>query len=174
MKTSIIPISLLMCLIMACNRKEVSDDSATHRLEINLEQDETWWVGVISQAHLFPLTAASEYQFDFFGNTAGNQGQPLLLSNKGRYIWNEEPFSFSFENGKITCECGLAGFQSSQAGTSLKEAYLFCSKTFCPPSGKIPAEELFTLPQFNTWIEFTYDQNQEGNNNYVLNTFGVK
>jgi alpha-glucosidase (family GH31 glycosyl hydrolase) len=169
MKIRIIPLSLLMCLTMACNRMETSDVSANYHLEINLEQDETWWVGVISQAHLFPLTAASEYQFDFFGNTAGNQGQPLLLSNKGRYIWNEEPFSFSFENGKITCECGLAGFQKGQAGTSLKEAYLFCSKTFFPPSGKIPAEELFTLPQFNTWIEFAYDQNQEGILEYARN-----
>jgi alpha-glucosidase len=62
----------------------------------------------------------------------------------------------------LTAECRLAGFQSGKAGNTLKEAYRYCSQKFFPPSGKIPAEELFTLPQFNTWIEFTYYQNQKG------------
>ena len=32
--------------------------------------------------------------------------------------------------------------------------------TFFPPSGRIPDPLLFTHPQFNTWIELTYNQNQ--------------
>jgi alpha-glucosidase (family GH31 glycosyl hydrolase) len=111
---------------------------------------------------MFPLNAESAYSFDFYGNTAGNQGQPLLISNRGRYIWNEYPFNFSVNEGKIIASSGLADFVTGTAGSTLKDAYLYCSRNFFPFSGKIPAEELFTFPQFNTWIEFTYYQNQEG------------
>jgi alpha-glucosidase (family GH31 glycosyl hydrolase) len=133
-----------------------------YRISLTLEEDERWWAGVISDSHLFPLNEDAVYTFDFYGDTKGNQGQPLLISSKGRYVWNEEPFIFRFENGKLTAECTLAEFQSGKTGTTLKEAYLHCSRHFFPPTGRIPAEELFSLPQFNTWIEFTYYQNQKG------------
>ena len=136
-------------------------DSA-YNISLTLEEGERWWVGVITDSHLFPLNENSVYTFDFYGDTKGNQGQPLLISSKGRYIWNEEPFNFRFEKGELTAECNLAEFQSGKTGNTLKEAYLYCSQQFFPPSGDIPAEELFTLPQFNTWIEFTYYQNQKG------------
>ena len=136
-------------------------DSA-YNISLTLEEGERWWVGVITDSHLFPLNENSVYTFDFYGDTKGNQGQPLLISSQGRYIWNEEPFNFRFENGELTAECNLAEFQSGKTGNTLKEAYLYCSQQFFPPSGDIPAEELFTLPQFNTWIEFTYYQNQKG------------
>ncbi len=137
-----------------------SDDA--YRLSLTLEEEELWWAGIITDSHLFPLSKDSVYSFDFYGDTKGNQGQPLLISSNGRYIWNDEPFSFRFENGILTAECKLAEFQTGRSGNTLKEAYLHCSRHFFPPSGKIPARELFTLPQFNTWIEFTYYQNQEG------------
>ncbi len=133
-----------------------------NEISLALEEGEHWWAGVITDSHLFPLDDGSAYGFDFYGDTKGNQGQPLLISNHGRYLWNEEPFSFRLANGILTAECGVAGFQSGKAGGTLKEAYQHCSRHYFPPSGRIPAEELFTLPQFNTWIEFTYYQHQEG------------
>ncbi len=51
-------------------------------------------------------------------------------------------------------------FQSGRQGTTLREAALHASERFFPPSGKTPDPLLFTQPQFNTWIELTYDQNQ--------------
>lgn len=129
---------------------------------IAIGKDEYWWVGVITDSHLFPLSADSGYDFCFDANTAGNQGQPLLISSKGRYIWNEQPFRFTFDNGKLIIRSKVSDFQLGKAGSTLKDAYMFCSRHFFPPSGKIPAEELFSLPQFNTWIEFTYYQNQDG------------
>ena len=38
--------------------------------------------------------------------------------------------------------------------------YDFAVKNFFPPDGNIPDEMLFTNPQYNTWIELMYDQNQ--------------
>jgi len=169
MKNSIIPTFILFVLIVSCTRKDLPSDGKLFNHQFDILENETWWVGIIANAHLFPLTKESTYEFDFFGNTAGNQGQPLLISNQGRYIWNEEPFSFTLEDGTISCLCELADFQTGQAGSTLKEVYLHCSNSFFPPSGKIPAEELFTLPQFNTWIEFTYNQNQAGILDYARN-----
>lgn len=159
-----LPFCSLLSIIcfLSCTPQSLSDDSQRFNYRVEILENECWWPGVIAHAHLFPLTSGSAYAFDFFGDNAGNQGQPLLISNKGRYIWNEEPFAFKVEAGIITCTSHLADFKTGQAGNSLKEAYLHCSKSFFPPSGKIPGEKLFTLAQFNTWIEFTYMQNQAG------------
>lgn len=155
MRFLIVSLSILV-ISLSCSSEK------SYRLSLTLEEDERWWIGVITDSHLFPLDGGSEYAFNFYGDTRGNQGQPLLISSKGRYIWNEEPFDFRFENGTLTASCELADFETGQAGSNLKEVYQHCSRQFFPPSGDIPAEELFTLPQFNTWIEFTYYQNQEG------------
>ena len=72
------------------------------RREIAFQPGEHWWAGVIAEAHRMPFTAESKFEFDFFGDTAGNQGQPLLISDQGRYIWCDEPFRFEFDRGKIS------------------------------------------------------------------------
>lgn len=54
-----------------------------------------------------------------------------------------------------------------KAGTTLKEALLAASAKHFPPSGKIPEPTFFSLPQYNTWIELMYDQNQEDIMNYA-------
>jgi alpha-glucosidase len=131
------------------------------RLEITVEGDEKWWVGVISQSHLMPLDRESPpFEIDLLGNTAGNQVQPLLLSTQGRYVWSEEPFRLAVRGGTILVASELGPLESGREGTTLREAALHAGVRFFPPSGKTPDPMLFTQPQFNTWIELTYDQNQ--------------
>ena len=67
---------------------------------LKIDPDERWWAGVISHSHLMPLYD-KPYSFDSYGDTAGNQVQPLLISNQGRYIWSEDPFRFEFRDGAI-------------------------------------------------------------------------
>ena len=162
MRKILLFLALAAICLPSCQNSVPGTKRNTYQITMEIQEGETWWPGVIAHAHRFPLTRSSSYSFDFFGNNAGNQAQPLLISNQGRYIWNEEPFAFKADEGILTCSCDRADFNTGQAGSTLREAYLHCSKTFFPPSGKIPAEELFTLAQFNTWIEFTYMQNQEG------------
>ncbi len=129
--------------------------------QIPFLKNEHWWAGVISQSHLMPFTTDSRYEFDFHDDTAGNQGQPLLISDKGRYIWSDKPFRFRIDKGvlQVWSEPGDLRFSTNHA--SLKEAYVDASRSHFPPSGKIPHPLLFTHPQFNTWIELTYNQNQK-------------
>jgi alpha-glucosidase (family GH31 glycosyl hydrolase) len=101
------------------------------------------------------------YAFDSYGDTAGNQVQPLLISDQGRYIWSEDPFRFEFRAGTIHLSSRSGTIQTGQRGSTLKEIYQHVSRRFFPPAGKIPDPLLFTRPQFNTWIELTYQQNQK-------------
>lgn len=148
-------------LIVASLAARVRSAETARSLEIAVEGDEQWWVGVVSESHRMPLGRSSPpFEIDLLGNTAGNQVQPLLLSTNGRYIWSEEPFRLAFRDGTIRVASDLGPLQSGRQGTTLREAALHAGTSFFPPSGKTPDPMLFTHPQFNTWIELTYNQNQ--------------
>ncbi len=121
---------------------------------------EFWWGGLSVDGIKMPYSETNSINRDLWGNNGGNQAQPLLISNNGRFIWSEQPFSYTIENGKITVRCDNCEIQTGQAGNTLKEVYLYASKTFFPSNGKIPHPLLFSAPQYNTWIELMYDQNE--------------
>jgi alpha-glucosidase (family GH31 glycosyl hydrolase) len=129
--------------------------------QLSMLPGERWWAGVISDSHLMPFTAESKYEFDFDANTAGNQGQPLLISDKGRFLWCDQPFAFRIANGEIRAESKTAAILTGTHGKTLRDAYRHVSQRFFPTAGKTPHDALFLHPQYNTWIELTYNQNQK-------------
>jgi alpha-glucosidase (family GH31 glycosyl hydrolase) len=137
--------------------------------QIPLLEGEHWWAGIISQSHLMPFTTASEYEFDFHNDTAGNQAQPLLISDKGRYVWSENAFRFRFNKGVLQIWAPAGDLKLGSSLSSLKDAFQKVSQAYFPPSGQIPHPTLFTHPQFNTWIEMTYNQNQKDILQYAHN-----
>jgi len=118
-----------------------------------------WWNGIVTHGQHMPLT--NGYQANTFGNTYGNQAQPLLLSAEGDYIWSEEPFSVVLEDHQLTVSSEGGKLVVGKPGNTLREAYLSASKNHFPAAGKLPDMLLVTSPQYNTWIELMYDQNQE-------------
>ncbi len=128
-------------------------------LELKQEQNEYWWGGRVTDGTVYPVLNGP-YSLDFAAVRGANQMQPLFLSSAGRWIWSEEPFRFNLENGLISAE-GRGEIVTGRAGSSLKEAALHCSSTFFPPSGKTPDPDLFRKPQYNTWIELMYNQNEQ-------------
>lgn len=145
----------LVTLVLAASA--IARDTA----HLRLLPGEHWWAGVIGESHLMPLGARSTYAFDFDGDTANNQGQPLLISDKGRFLWCDEPFAFRIAGGEITAESKSAPLVSGTHGTTLRETFLGVSARFFPSAGRTPHEALFLHPQYNTWIELTYNQNQK-------------
>jgi len=133
----------------------------TQKIELTIAQGEFWWAGITSQGYQMPYDQTSVASVDMFGNNAGNQAQPLLISTKGRYIWSEEPIKYEFDNGKISVTVKTGTIVSGTAGTNLRTAYDFAAKTFFPSNGLTPDPMLFTKPQYNTWIELMYDQTEE-------------
>ena len=126
--------------------------------EILLLPGERVWSGVIKDGQKMPYMVGSK--FDFYANNKENQIQPLLLGNKGLWVWSEEPFAFEVGDGKIIISKAKGEVRSGRSGNTLADARKYASTTFFPASGKIPDELLFSKPQYNTWIELTYNQNQ--------------
>ncbi|MDD7986175.1 glycoside hydrolase family 31 protein [Lentisphaera marina] len=132
-----------------------------YKVEIPLEKGEAWWGGLSVDGHKMPYLEETNYTRDLLGNNYGNQAQPLLVSNTGRYVWCEEPMKYEYKSGKLVVSSQFSEIKWGDAGDTLKDAYEYSSKNFFPTDGKIPDELLFTEPQYNTWIELMYDQNEE-------------
>ena len=130
-------------------------------IQLDFIEGEYWWAGLSSLGYQTPIDQNSSFSFDLWGDNKGNQAQPLLLSSKGRYIWSEEPINVNINNGLINVSVRDGEILSGKSGKNLRTAYEFVVENFFPPNGKIPDELLFTQPQYNTWIELTYDQNEE-------------
>jgi alpha-glucosidase (family GH31 glycosyl hydrolase) len=150
-------IALLACLAHAGLVTPAAADS----LKLEMLPGEYWWGGLSAVGHQTPYDSTSVADYDLFGDNKGNQAQPLLLSSKGRYVWSEQPIHYRFNKGIIEVSTWTGEILSGREGTNLHEVYQFVSSRFFPSNGKIPDELLFTHPQYNTWIELMYDQNEK-------------
>ena len=65
-----------------------------------------------------PYDQSSKVVYDLWGDNKGNQAQPLLLSNKGRYIWSEHPIKYEFNNGLITVSTRQGKIDSGRSGSN--------------------------------------------------------
>ncbi len=131
------------------------------KVELTIAQGEYWWAGITSKGYEMPYSQTSVASYEMWGDNHGNQAQPLLISTKGRYIWSEEPIKYDFNKGTITVSVRTGKIVSGTAGTNLRTAFDYAAKTFFPSNGKIPEPMLFEKPQYNTWIELMYDQNEQ-------------
>lgn len=140
-------------------------------VKVQMLPGEKWWGGIDRFAEVdgkpvpAPYDESTTLVIDLKSNY-NNNAAPVFLSNKGRYICSENPFKISFNKGEMTIESDN-GLDVVQAGTTLRDSYLKASALFFPPSGEIPAEEFIASPQYNTWIELTYNQNQKDILNYA-------
>ena len=158
MRLSLVRFAILLyalTLTMAVGQPTAMDKP----LSLPTEPGERWWGGLVAEGHKAPF-GDSPYAIDLNGDNAGNQAQPLLLSNHGQYVWSEQPFAFSFADNTLALSHTHERVQQGRAGTKLREAYQFVSRTFFPPTSQMPDTMLFSQPQWNTWIELTYNQNQ--------------
>lgn len=129
-------------------------------------QNERWWGGFVALGNQMPFNDHLRMQ-DMSRNNMNNQVVPFMLSSEGRYICTENPFCFEVKDGQLIIYSDSEKIEPVKAGTTLKEALLAASAKHFPPSGKIPEPTFFSLPQYNTWIELMYDQNQEDIMNYA-------
>lgn len=89
--------------------------SQVNNLKIPVQTGEFWWSGIINEGHKMPFQLNTQYSINMYGNCKWNQAQPILLSNKGRYIWSESPFSFEIKKntiqvkGRVKLSIGKAG-----------------------------------------------------------------
>ena len=133
---------------------------------IPLMNGERLWGGRITDGLHMPYQPG--FEADLI-DPHGNQVSYLLVSNKGRVIWSDAPFYFKV--GKTSLIISARDALSRRfAGDSLASALEFVRKTVFPrPEGLMAPDDMFTAPQFNTWIELIYNQNQAGILDYAEN-----
>lgn len=128
------------------------------KLVIPVEPSSFWWNGISNHGELMPMKNG---YYANLNDNYGNQVQPLLISNNGQVVWSEQPFEMLMKNDTLTVISSTPSLVYNKAGETLKEAFQFASKNYFPPKGLLPEELLFSAPQYNTWIELIYDQNQK-------------
>jgi len=149
---------LITCIFLLSLQVAAQD---TKKVELEIKKGEYWWGGLSSKGYETPYDNNSTVNYNLWGDNKGNQAQPLLISSKGRYIWSEEPFKYSFNNGQLIVTSKKGEINSGQKGRNLRDAFQYVSQQYFPSNGEIPDELLFTSPQYNTWIELMYDQNED-------------
>ena len=122
---------------------------------------ECWWGVATRFGSSMPFTSSSALKIDLRKDGYANQYASFLISDKGRAVWCEEQAEFKFGDGKIRVRSDKGKIEVVEAGKSLKDAFLYSSKRWFPPSGKTPDLLFFSAPQYNTWIELTYHQNEK-------------
>jgi alpha-glucosidase (family GH31 glycosyl hydrolase) len=137
-------------------------------LEIPYLENEYWWGGAVDFGVAMPFGPGRPPADIDLGDTRlggtpwGNQLTPCYVSSKGRYVWSDAPFRARFGEKALALEGPAPFVQGRGDEPTLASAALAAGRAHFPPSGKIPHEVLFTKPQFTTWIEFIYEQNQVG------------
>ncbi|OAS14807.1 glycoside hydrolase family 31 protein [Paenibacillus oryzisoli] len=133
---------------------------ANYEIVLDLLPGEYWWGGRVSDGTSMPF-GRSQFSADLAKASGANQAAPLLISNKGRYIWSEEPFAFEINQERLAILRGASRITVGEGHGNLQGAYKHASRTFFPPVPIIPEELLFTAPQYNLWIELLYEPTQE-------------
>lgn len=149
-------IALFICIIISTISGNAQESKTTGR--IILAEGEKVWAGVINDGHLMPFS--TDYAMDFLGNNKSNQAQPLILTNKGQFVWSEQPYKFEIRGNEIIITDPNKQVVTGKSGNSLAEVQRYVRQKYFPPNGKSPDNLLFSQPQYNTWIELTYNQNQ--------------
>ena len=154
----------LLILLFAC--KQEGNETVIKPLD-----GECWWGAVVNKGYVQPFTEFSSWDnfflddakpaprrgdeapFDLGTMSVKGVTAPLLVSNRGRYLWSDHPFRFSFKSGVLRVCSQYEKMEPVQAGETLREAYLAACSAHFPFEGREPAELMFTKPQFNNWIE---------------------
>lgn len=160
-RAAILAAGLMLALWVSSGTPALAETplSETKDIIIQLEPGEKIWSGVIKDGENLPYAAGSRY--DFYANNRENQIQPLLLGSQGLWVWSDEPFAFEIAADRVIVTHAKGEVKSGHAGHSLAAARKFAADKFFPPAGRTPDELLFAKPQYNTWIELTYHQNQD-------------
>ncbi len=130
--------------------------------KIQIQPNEYWYGLCVNEGTKFPLSDTSVFSWPATTRFSGNQEAPLLVSNKGRFLWSERPYDVDVADGVITVSNESGDFALYEGYSTLKGAFCEAARRFFPANGVIPPEDFFIKPQYNTWAELIYDQTQEG------------
>ncbi len=128
---------------------------------VGMKPGENWWGAANYFGSQMPFNAGTVLQLDLRKDGYANQFASMLISDRGRVIWCDDQSVVSISNGTISVSCETAKVQLVEAGQNLRDAFVHAAGRWFPSSGKTPDLLFFSAPQYNTWIELTYHQNEK-------------
>ena len=149
------------CLPLLCLLAGINTQAQTYysfKQSFAIESNEKWFGGAVNEGYKMPFS--NGYSLDLYGNNEGNQAGPYLVSTSGRFIRSNKPFHFSITKDTLMVN-SMEEIKIEKGGSGLSDAFRSLSKKAFPASGKMPDSLLFSRPQYNTWIELIYNQNQQ-------------
>jgi alpha-glucosidase (family GH31 glycosyl hydrolase) len=141
-------------IVLFCANVTIAQFNQSIKILVN----EFWWGGSVGIAEKMPFGPKNAVM-DQIQTNHDSQVTPVMLSSEGRYIWSEKPYRCRIENKFLLIE-GTDKIIVGRAGTNLRDAYLYAAKYWYPSNGTMPDLAFFNKPQWNTWIELGYNQNQ--------------
>ena len=136
--------------------------NAASATEIKMLPKEKWWGLCNNFGRDMPFTEKSDFKCDLRQDNYSHQSLSFLCSDRGRVVWCAEPVGVEISGGEIRLESDKGEIVLVEgAGRNLAEAFRHASKTWFPPTGGEPELLYFAAPQYNTWIELTYHQNEK-------------
>lgn len=128
-------------------------------MQIQILDNEYWWGGAVDVGSDAPYGVNSICRFAL-GQVGADQSAPLYLSTQGRYLYSDKPFAIEFRDGGIFVESDYPVALGEGFG-DLKGAHQAVAETYFSKSEQLPDPVFFRVPQYNTWIELMYNQNQK-------------
>jgi alpha-glucosidase (family GH31 glycosyl hydrolase) len=126
--------------------------------DVSLLPGERWWGGAVADGHAMPFQTGFRRDLQ---DAAENQVMPLLISNRGRYIWSDDPFAFEFSNSIVAIRPrNGTPVRVGDGHDGLAGALAAAGAAHFPPVGSIPDKRLFAAPQYALWIELVFEPTQ--------------
>lgn len=125
-------------------------------MKIEMLPNERWWGGIVDFGWEMPWDETSQVTLDPT-SMGRDQRAPVYLSSCGRCLWSDTPFTLTFRNGILETDREV---RVEQGVPGLKGAHAAMWKGLGSENG-IPDRRFFTVPQYNTWMELTYGQEQK-------------
>ena len=150
--------NVLLAIVLPATVQGACAGSAT----VKMQSGEKWWGLCNDFGREMPFTEKTSFSCDLRLNNYSHQTLSLLCSDKGRVVWCDESVGVKISGGEIRLESDRGEITvKNDAGHNLAEAFRYASKTWFPPTGENPELLYFSAPQYNTWIELTYHQNEK-------------
>ena len=130
-----------------------------YHLEISFLENEYWWGGAVDEGVNMPYI--DNYpEVDLNNDHFGNQVTSFFISSKGRYFYSNEPIKYKIVNRTLYVD-SIEPITLEDTKGSLKDAYYDCSKKYFKIDHQHPLIDMFSIPQYNTWIEMNWFPTQE-------------
>ena len=72
--------------------------------DIPMLESEKWWGSITDLGNIMPFDDQTSVRFNHQIQNFNNQTTPLLVSNKGRYIWSDGPFAAVIKDGVVSLD----------------------------------------------------------------------